>query len=204
MNRRTLLEQTGISVATVVALSGCTEQTLEETETKPPFVDVDDAELDLPITQQTDVVEDGILQAADAEITGVDDFENFLEAQEITVEVLAETEIIIEEKAAVEREDVETVEAEPHGDGLVLELEFVQPDSIDTGILDSIGLIAGGYAALVETGYSAELLEATVLDSESTAYGSFHVLTTWADEYNEEITSARSFGSKPWSTAGSE
>lgn len=199
-----MLERAGSSVAAVVVLSGCTEETLKETETKPPFIDVDDAELDLPVTQQTDAVEDGVLQAADAEIEDVDDLEAFLDDHEIPVETLAETETIIEEKAAIEREDVETVEEKPHGEGLVLELEFVQPDSIDTGILDSIGLVAGGYAALVETGYGAELLEATVLDSSVAAYGSFHVLTAWADEYNDGITSARTFGSKPWTTAGSE
>lgn len=204
MNRRTLLKRGGISIVTLTALSGCTEETLAEAETKPPFLDIDEEELDLPVNQRADVVEDGILRAEDVEIDDLEEFEAFLEDHGIPVEKLAETEKIIEEKLEIEREDVEVIENEPHGEGLVLELEFVQPDRIETGILYSIGLVAGGYAEVVDAGYGAELLEATVLDADHAAFGSFKVLTAWAEEYNQGITTAREYGNKPWMEAESE
>lgn len=204
MNRRTLLHRGGIGVATLVALSGCTEETLSEAETKPPFIDIDDEELDLPVDQRADVVEAGVLEAEETDIENTDDFEAFLEDRGVSVEELAETEKIIEEKLEVEREDVDVVEEAPHGEGLVLELEFVRPERIETGILSDIGIVAGGYAALVGGGYDAEMLEATVIDTEHASFGSFHVLTAWAEEYNEGIITARSYGNKPWMSAKSE
>lgn len=204
MNRRTLLHRGGIGVAGLVALSGCTEETLEEAETRPPFLDVDAEELDLPVDQRVDVVEDGVLRAEEATIEEVDDFEGYLEELDVAVEELAEEEKPIEEQLDVEREDAEDVEEEAHGEGLVLALEFVQPERLEGGVLDTIGLVAGGYAALVDAGYDAEKLEATVLDPEGSSFGSFDVLTSWADEYNEGITTARVYGSKPWMSAKSE
>lgn len=194
MNRRTLLKRSGISIATLVALSGCTEETLKEAETKPPFLDIDEEELDLPVNQRADVVEDGVLQAEDSEINEIEDFEAFLKDHGIPLEELAETEKIIEEKLEIEREDVEVIEEKAHGEGLVLELEFIQPDRIETGILYSIGLVAGGYAALVDGGYDAELLEAEILDEDRRLFGTFEILTAWAEEYNNGITSLGSTG----------
>lgn len=204
MNRRTFLHRGGVSTAALVVLSGCTEETLEEAETRPPFLDFDVEEFDLPVNEQLDVVEEGVLRAEEAEIENTDNFEAYLEDQDISVEGLAEEDKIIEEKLEIEREDVDVVEEEPHGEGLVLELEYVQPERTETGTLSAIGLIAGGYATLVEAGYDAEKLEATVLDSEHTSFGSFDVLTSWAEEYNEEITTARVYGSKPRTAVKSE
>lgn len=204
MNRRTLLYRGGLSAVALVALSGCTEETLEETETKPPFIDLDEEEIDLPVRQQADVVEEGVLRADRAAIEEPADFESFLAEQGLPVESLDETTKIIEEKLEIEREDIELVEEKAHGEGLVLELEFVQPDRLETGALYSIGLVAGGYAGLVEAGFEGELLEATVLDSARESYGSFHVLTAWAEEYTDGRISARVYGSKPWSASKSE
>lgn len=204
MNRRTLLKRGGISVAAAIALSGCTEQTLEEAETKPPFLDVNDEELELPVNQRADVVEEGVLRAEDAGIEEVDDLEVFLEEQDIPVEELTESEKTIEEKLEIEEEEEDLIEDEAHGEELVLELELVQPDRIETGILYTIGLVAGGYAALVDAGYDAELLEATVLDDDHQPFGSFDVLTSWAEEYNEGIITAREYGNKPWTASKSE
>lgn len=202
MNRRTLLKRAG--VAALVALSGCTEETLEEAETKPPFLDVSEEELELPVDQGADVVEAGILRGEDAEIEDVEDFEAYLEEQEIPVEELSEAEKVVEEKLDVEREDVDVIEEEGHGEETVLELEYVQPERIETGALHAIGIVAGGYAALVAAGYDAELLEATILDSDLESFGSFDVLTAWAEEYNDGVTSARAFGDKAWTSASSE
>ncbi len=105
---------------------------------------------------------------------------------------------IIEEKLEIEREDVEVIENEPHGEGKVLELEFVQPARTETGSLYAIGVIAGGYASLIDTGYDTELLEATVLDESQQSFATFHVLIEWAEEYNEGIITARGYGNKPW------
>ena len=204
MNRRTLLYRSGLSAVALVALSGCTEETLEEAETKPPFVDIDEEELELPIEQQADVVEEGVLRADGAAIEEPADVESFLAEQGLPVEDVSETEKLITERLEVEREDVDRVEESAHGEGLVLELEFVQPDRLETGFLYSVGLVAGGYAALIEAGFDGELLEATVLDSAGESFGSFHVLTAWAEEYNEGQISARVYGSKPWAASKSE
>lgn len=204
MDRRVFLKRGGTSVAALAALAGCTEETLEETETKPPFIEVDEEDIELPTSQRADVVEEGVLQAEEADIEDLDDFEGYLEEQDILLEELVEEEKIIEEKLDVKEEDVEVVEEEPHGEGLVLELEYVQPDVVESGMLHSIGLIAGGYASLVEAGYDAEKLEATVLDENHQPFGSFEVLTSWAEEYNEDITSTREYGSKPWIASKSE
>lgn len=204
MNRRTVLRRTGVGVAALVALSGCTEETLEEAETNPPFLDVDDEDVELPVEQGADVVERGIRAAEDADVDDVDALESFLEAEGLPVETLDEVEKIVEEKLAVEREDVDRIDEKPHGEEPVLELEFVQSETVTTGLLYSVGLVAGGYAALFEAGHDTELLEATVLDPDGDAFGSFHVLAAWAEEYNAGEVSARAYGGKPWDTMKSE
>ena len=204
MNRRTFLYRGGSSAVALVALSGCTEETLEGAETNPPFVDIDPEEIELPVEQQEDVVADAVLRADDATVEDPADFEAFLDEAGLRVEDVSETEKLITEKLEVEREDVDLVEETAHGEGTVLELEFVQPARLETGVLHSIGLVAGGYAALVESGFDGELLEATVLDSDGDSFGSFHVLTAWAEEYNEGRISARVYGSKPWAASKSE
>lgn len=200
MDRRTVLH--GSALVLCGALAGCTEQTLEEAETKPPFLDINDEELRLPVTQRADVVEEGVMLADDAAIPDLESFESFLSDNGLPVERLDEVERIIEEKLEIEREDVDVIEETPHGEGVVLELEFVQEDA-GGGILHPIGLIAGGFAALVEEGADAEKLDATVLDAEHRPFGSFHVLAAWAEEFNGSETTAREFGSKAWSTAKS-
>lgn len=200
MNRRHLVTRCAGAIATLVAVSGCTEETLEETETKPPFIEIDDEELDLPVDQQVEVVEDGVVRADNAEIETIGDFETFLEDEGVPIESLGAVEKPIAEKLETEREDIDEIDNEPHGSGTVLEVEFVHPERTETGTLEYVGLIAGGYAALVDAGYDAELLEATVLNDADEPFGSFHVLTEWAEEYNEGTISARSYGNKPWMT----
>lgn len=204
MNRRRLLTRSGTSLAAVLALSGCTEETLEEAETKPPFLEINGEELDLPVNQRADVLERGVLEAADAAPESLDDFEAFLEDRGIDVESLSEVEKLIEEKLEVESEHVDVVRTEPHGEGPVLELEYVHPENFESGALYGVGLVAGGYATLLEAGNGTELLEATVLDGNRRPFGSFHVLAAWADEYNDGVTTARVYGSKPWMSAASE
>ncbi|WP_306058336.1 hypothetical protein [Natronococcus wangiae] len=205
MNRRTLLKRGGIGVAAVVAVSGCTEETLEEAETNPPFLDdLNEEELELPVNQQMDVVEGGVLRAENARIENVGGFEAYLEEQGVSVEELSETEKTVEEKLEIEREDVEIIENEPHGEETVLELEYVQSDRTETGSLYAIGVIAGGYASLVGAEYDAELLEATILDESLRSFATFDVLASWAGEYNEGITTAREYGNKPRMSTKSE
>ncbi|AEH38820.1 hypothetical protein [Halopiger xanaduensis] len=200
MNRRHLLTRCAGASAALVAVSGCTEETLAETETKPPFIEIDDEELDLPVDQQVEVVEAAVVRADDAEIETIDDLEAFLDDEGLPVERLEEVEKPIAEKLETEREDIDEIDNEPHGTGTVLALAFVHPDRTETGTLELVGLVAGGYAALVASGNDAELLEATVLDDAAELFGSFHVLAEWAEEYNEGTTSARSYGTKPWMT----
>ncbi|RKD95080.1 hypothetical protein [Halopiger aswanensis] len=200
MNRRHLLTRCAGASAALVAVSGCTEETLAETETKPPFIEIDDEEIELPVDQQVEVVEAAVLRADGTEIETIDGLEAFLADEGVPVESLEEVEKPIAEKLETEREDIDEIDNEPHGTGTVLELEYVHPDRAEMGTLEAVGLVAGGYAALVASGYDAELLEATILNDADEPFGSFHVLTEWAEEYDEGTTSARSYGTKPWMT----
>ena len=205
MNRRTLLKRGGIGVAALGTFSGCTEETLEEAETNPTFMDnVSEEEIDLPVDQRIEVVEDGILRAEDAEIEDTDGLEAYLEEEGLSVEDLSEEEKVVEELPEIEIEDVDVITNDEHGELPVLSLEYVRPDAIETGALDDMGVVAGGYAALVDAGPDAELLEATVVDSNREPFGSFDVLTPWAEEYVEGTITAREYGHKVWMTAMSE
>ena len=205
MNRRTLLKRGGIGVAALGTLSGCTEETLEEAETNPTFMEnVSEEEVDLPVDQRIEVVEDGILRAEDAEIEDTDGLEAYLEEQGLPVEDLSEEETVVEELPEIETEDVDVITNDEHGELPILSLEYRRPDAIETGALDDMGVVAGGYAALVEAGIDAELLEATVVDADGAPFGSFDVLTPWAEEYVDDVITAREYGHKVWMTAMSE
>lgn len=205
MNRRTLLKRGGIGVAALGALSGCTEETLEEAETNPTFMEnVSEEEVDLPVDQRIGVVEDGILRAEDAEIEDTDGLEAYLEEEGLSVEDLSEEETVVEELPEIEIEDVDVITNDEHGELPVLSLEYVRPDAIETGALHDMGVVAGGYAALVDAGHDAALLEATVVDSNREPFGSFDVLTPWTEEYVEGTITAREYGHKVWMTAMSE
>jgi hypothetical protein len=201
MNRRTLLTRAAVAIGGSVGLAGCSGEALEEAESKPPFLEFEEADVRLPYRESTDIVETGVRQTADADIGEEMSFDALIREYGILAEELVVKRRIIREKLEIEREEVETIESPPYGVGRVLELQYRHPGMMKTGLLRSVGLIAGSYAALVAAGFDAELLDATVLDDDQQAYGSFHVLTSWAESFNDGVTSARSYGSKPWATA---
>lgn len=145
------------------ALAGCTEQSLEAAESKPPWAaGFDEATIDLPVPEMYEVVVEGIRRADGETFEDASAFESYLDGNGLPVEHLEEVEI-----------EGETV----------LELEYVDESAIADGNAHAVGLVSGGYAALVDGGYDGDELSATVLEQDGAAYGEFEVLTRWAEEY---------------------
>lgn len=173
MHRRHFLRRAGIATASVTALAGCTDSKLKEAEAQPPLVEeyYHEEEVDLPVSQKFEKTAAGVSKADGAEIEDPDGFEAYLDEQGVGVEKVEET-----------------VEAgEPH-----LSLEYV--DSGEQGTLSTLGVVAGGYAVLVEAGHESEKLEATLLDPTHRAFGEFEIVRDWAEEYNEGAISAAKYG----------
>lgn len=171
MHRRHLLKRAVLATASVAVLGGCTDANLKQAEAQPPLVEdaFHEEEIDLPVSQKIETVATGVLAAADAEIRTVDDFEAYLGERGIRVESLDET----------------VEEGEPH-----LSLAF--EESGERGALNLVGVVAGGYAALVEAGHESETLEATLLDPAGRTFGEFEVVRDWAERYNDgEVTAAK-------------
>lgn len=166
LSRRRLL-QAG-SIVGIGLLSGCTEDIGQEF---PPNRKWPTAELtpSLPVEERTDVLEERIEAMADAEITDEDEFAAAFDGYELAVE-------------SVERERD------------VLTIEYVNTELHDEGNLHHVAPVAGGYAALIESGYDAEALEITVLDEAPASFGSATVETTWVERYNAGDLTAAEYG----------
>lgn len=175
MHRRHLLRRAGIATAGVTALAGCTDSKLKEAEAQPPLVEeyYHEEAVDLPVSQKFEKTAAGVSKADGAEIEDADGFEAYLDEQEVDVEKLEET----------------VVAGEPH-----LSLEYV--DSGEQGTLSTLGVVAGGYAALVEAGHEGEKLEAHLLDSDAREFGEYEIRRHWAEEYNEGVLTAREYANK--------
>lgn len=177
MNRRHFLRRSATAAASIgaLALAGCTERRLKDAESQPPPVEdrVREEEIDLPVRQKFETIEEGILLAADAEVGDLDAFEAYLADRGLTVEKLEE---------AVE-------EGEP-----LLSLEFFAKDHVERGQLADLGGVAGGYAALVEAGHESEKLEISFLGSDLRKFGESEIDSTWAEEYNEGAITAKKYG----------
>lgn len=174
MDRRAYLGRC-VSFGIVAALAGCTDQSLEEMKNQPPWVDprFHEEELDLPVTQKYGVTAEAIERAEGETFEEPPEIEEFLGEEGLPVEKLEET--------------------EKHGE-TVLELEYVIEELIDEGSAHTLGVVAGGYAALVRGGYDGDVLEATLLESDGSIYGEFEVRTEWAEEYNESEKSTAVYG----------
>lgn len=160
-----------------------------------------DTAVDCSVTQSAYILEEEVLRAENSEIENLEGFEEYLDEQGLPVEDILEEEKTIKEKLEVKREDVDRLQNESHGEEVGLMVDFVQPERTETGVPHSIEPVAGGYAALVEAGHESELIEATIFDRGLNSFGSFHLLHAWAEEYNSGVTSARTFGSKPWNAS---
>lgn len=173
MDRRDFLRRGALAVGAVASLSGCTSHRLQESERKPPVVDgIGAADVDLPVRQPLGVAEEGIERGARADIADVDEFGAYLDESDVTVEHLEET-----------------TEAGEH----LLSLEYVLDDRSDRGLMHHLGLVAGGYAALVADGHDGEKLEAHLLDSSSREFGAYEIRRHWAVEYNDDVLTAREY-----------
>ncbi|MFC6905617.1 hypothetical protein [Halalkalicoccus tibetensis] len=208
MDRRDALKQAGLALGGLLALSGCTEEALEDAEAEPPFIEdspLSPEEADLPVDRTHAIIVEGI-EAADAEIEDVKSFERYLVDQGLLVEEVLETESIIEapleevdeepEEEVIDEGDVEEGPVEVP----IVELEYVIEEQVEEGTVQTIGIVAGAYAALLEASHDSELLEANILDPADVPFGSYEIEGTWAEEYTTGEISAAEYGDKVLTT----
>lgn len=182
MERRQFLSR-GVLFLGVATLSGCTEKRLSEAEREPALLDgIEREEVDLPVEQRLEVAEKGIERAADEEFADLDEFEAYLAEADVDVEKLAD-----EEEAG-----------EP-----IVTLEAVFEQTSEEGFMHHLGIVAGGYAALVAGGHENEKLKASLLDEESQLFGEYEVRRHWAEEYNGEELTAKEYANEIAVTAKS-
>lgn len=165
-NRRAVLRWCGL--LGLSGLAGCTRDVGEQF---PPNEKAPVSELrpDLPVAERTDVLEAGITELSSQSIGDEEALTRALEEHGVTIE---STERVLD----------------------ALELEYVADRSRERGPLYGIGRIAGAYAALVESGYDARVLEITVLQPTGSAYGVAEVETKYAKRYNAGRLSAKEYG----------
>lgn len=156
------------AVAATVGLAGCVEEMGTEFPPNEKWP-VSERVPDLPVRERADVLEERIPELASAEIGDPEELASTLEEYDLVVE-------------SVERERD------------VLTIEYVNTDRHDEGNLHDVALIAGGYAALVDAGYDAAALGATILDDAPSSYGSATVETPWATGYNDGELTAAEYG----------
>lgn len=174
--RRRLL-QAGAVTATI-GLAGCIEEMgseFPENEQWPTAESVPS----LPVAKRSEIAEERITELSGADITDPEALVAALEEYDMTVE-------------SIERERD------------VLALAYVNTDRHDEGNVHDVSLIAGGYAALVDAGYEAVELGATILDDAPASYGSATVETSLATEYNESALTAAEYGELVVSTIESK
>ncbi|AGB32346.1 hypothetical protein C488_11779 [Natrinema pellirubrum DSM 15624] len=166
------------AVATTAALAGCIEEMgaeFPENEKWPTASYLPS----LPVTERSAILEERIPELASADIADPEGLGSALEEYDMAVE-------------SIERErDVVT-------------LEYVNTDRHDEGNIHDVALLAGGYAALIETGYDAVALGATILDDAPASYGSATVETPHAEEYNAGELTAAEYGELVVSTIESQ
>ena len=157
-----------VGVAGAFALAGCTEDLGEE------FPENREWPLagrlpELPVRERADVVAESIEAMADADLREPADLAAALEGRELEIEF-----------AERERD--------------VLRVGYVDPEYRSRGDLQSVGLLAGGYAALVRSGYDATALSVEILDAAPAAYGVATAESEWAQRYVDGDLSAKGYG----------
>ncbi|WP_226481900.1 hypothetical protein [Natrinema amylolyticum] len=166
------------AVAAIASLAGCIEEMGTEFPQNTEWP-VSEYVPDLPVEERSAILEERIPELASADITDLEGLASTLEEYDMVVE-------------SVERERD------------VLTLEYVNTDRYDEGNVHDVALIAGGYASLVETGYDAVALGATILDDAPASYGSATVETPHAEEYNAGELTAAEYGELVVSTIESQ
>lgn len=182
MDRRAFLTRTGL-VAGVAATSGCTTHALEKAERKPPlFEGVDKADLDLPVTQRLGIAGAAVERVARVSVPDLAAFEAALERHGVAVERLSETEV---------------------AGSPVVSLEHAVDEAADGGFVERLGVVAGGYAALVAAADPGERLSVSVAAPDGEQFGAYEVRRRWADAYDEGTYSARKYAHEVVVTAKS-
>ncbi|QLG47615.1 twin-arginine translocation signal domain-containing protein [Natrinema halophilum] len=157
-----------VTVATAVASAGCIEEIGTEFPKNEQWP-ISEYVPDLPVAQRTAVLEERIAVLSTDRIADPDALASKLSEYELAVE-------------SIERKRD------------VLTIEYVNTDRREEGTVHDLALLAGGYAALVEGGYEAAALEATILDDAPASYGSATVETPWAAAYNAGELTAAEYG----------
>lgn len=183
MYRRDLL-RAGVTLVGIPALSGCTEQRLEEAgRVPPPLEPIPKEEVDLSVSQRLAIAEQGIERASGVDILTPDELAGYLRDQRV---------------------HVETVEGMVEGGSPILSLSYVVDETYDEGLMHHLGLVAGAYAALVEATQEHEKLTAHLLDPAGDEFGEYEIRRRWARKYNDGTYSARKFAYEAAATATSK
>jgi hypothetical protein len=174
--RRRLLQ--GGTVAALVAAAGCIEEMGTEFPKNEKWP-ISQYTPDLPVSERSTVFEERIPELAATDIADPAGLASTLDEYELAVK-------------SIDRErDVLTV-------------EYVNTDRYDEGNVHDVALIAGGYAALVASGYDAAALGATILDDAPASFGSATIETGWARKYNADTLTAAEYGELVVSTIESQ
>lgn len=170
LDRRSLLSLGSVVLA--LPLAGCTDSRLVEAEREPPPLEGAESEgVDLPVEGRYDVAASAIELADGASIEDLSALESYLRDQGLAVESLEES----------------------SDAGPIVSLESPFEPGADEGVMWHMGVVAGGYAALVEAGHDAESLEATLLDGDGRGYGHYEIWRDWAEEYAAGERTAREY-----------
>lgn len=164
--RRQLLRWGAVGGLTL--LSGCTEDVGEELPHNRKWP-TSDLSPELPVQEQTQVLEDRIEEFADADIADEEEFADAFDDYAL---------------------EVESVEFEQD----VLTIEYINTKLYAEGNLHDVGPIAGAFATLLESGFDAVALGITILDAAPASFGSAEIDAAWARRYNEGGFSAAEYG----------
>lgn len=175
MHRRTYLTRCGLALGLATGASGCTTETLQESERDPPPAEpIAVEDVDLPVRQPLEVAAAAIERAGETDVRSPADLEGFLADQGLEVDRL----------------DVDDEAGER-----ILSLEYAAAVSDEQGLMDHLGAVAGGYAALADEDHESERVDATVLESDQ-PYGEYEVRRHWADDFNAGDLSAREYAAE--------
>lgn len=176
VNRRDLLTRGALALG-AAAVAGCTEQTLEAAESQPPPLEerFDEADLDLPVEQAFERAAAGVAEADGETFADRDALGSFLGEHDLTVESL------------------HAVEA---GETEVLELAYADDRQYERGVLYGLGLISGGYAALVAGGDPPLELAAELHDENGETFASFDVTAHESEQYRAGELTARAYANE--------
>lgn len=191
MNRRELLTRGGIAIGTAGLVGGCTEDALKEAEREPPFVDgsVSEEEVDLPVEQRLGVAADGIERAEGADIADLAALDTYLLEGGVAVHSIEETRDEHDDEVVDPELGVEAHEP-------LVAVAYVTAERAGVGLVQHLGVVAGGYAALVAAGHDSAKLEATLLGRDERPYGLYEVRRPWASAYVADELTAREYAAE--------